>query len=821
MRRRIGLFIVLAYAAIVAAAILAVGCSGDSPPAGEDHTPNLLAEDIVFAADRIPAGGEVEITRTLGNDGTTDAGEFIVEYYLSADAVLDPATDRLAATETVTGLAAGDEDTRTVMLACGAATGIFHCIASVDPAEAVDEIDEEDNLAVSVATLMVCTRPNLKAEGTVVLSPSPAARPGSALDILARVSETEAGLDVAVTFDVTAYLSPDGTVDPEADLPLAVAGAGPLAAGAGELVPLLLTLPELTPPGRWYVGSHVDSSRLVAETDETDNVDAAGTLALVDVLPPALAPGEVDLVARDSRAALPWNGSTYELASGSSFLCLVDVLGMGEPAAGAFRIGVYFSEDDTLTTGDALVGSATVTADEVRRGPVPIECRAPEAPAGTTFRWGAVVDDLGVIPEVYETNNVHTNWEVAIVSAPTVDLVASFINDGPPIMALEVGRPRVVNFSLACVGNTESGYFTVKLYASPDAEITGSGNDIEIGYRWFPYLPAGYSSAAMGAPEWATVEVPVGTPPGNYRLGYIVDFYDQVAETDEANNVKPYPAPVVVVGSGGPDLVVVMHDIALPETGGAITRHASAGSPDAVWPLVSVGNYGTRAAASVQVGIYAAPTRATDPAGDMLVGTLDAGALEAGEFRKLTDVPLDLSALGEGTHYLYACIDPADAVAEADETNNTSDDLLIGAFAFGGWIALDVAGASPNLVARASPDSEAVIDAGEGTRVWLTWEVSNSSLTDDARPSAVSLWLSTDAEPTISAGDVYLLSDTVGHLPPATRFGKHVGVDVPFAPETGTIYHVKAMADSAAEIKEADETDNVSAGAAFTFVAQP
>ncbi|MHC5055548.1 MAG: CARDB domain-containing protein, partial [Planctomycetota bacterium] len=297
--------------------------------------------------------------------------------------------------------------------------------------------------------------------------------------------------------------------------------------------------------------------------------------------------------------------------------------------------------------------------------------------------------------------------------------------------------------------------------------------------------------------------------------------YDQVAETDETNNVRLYPAPVEVVGSGAPDLVVVMHDVTLPETGGPSTWHAAAGTAGATWPVVSVGNYGTRAAPSAPVGIYAAATQAADPAGDPLLATLDTGALEAGEYRKFTDVPLDLSALGEGAHFLYACIDPAGSVAEADETNNTSDHLQIGAFTFGGWATLEVAGAAPDLVAAASPDSEVVIDRGEGTRVWLAWEVSNSSLSDDAAPSAVSLWLSTDAEPMVSAGDVYLMSDTVGHLSPGTRFAKHVGVEVPFAAELGTAYHVKAMADSAGEVAEADETNNVSASAAFTFVAQP
>ena len=821
MRRGIGLLFVVAYAAVVAAVVLAVGCSDGAPPAG-GNTPNLLAEGLVFSADMAPAGGAVGMERTLRNDGTTDAGEFLVEYYLSPDTELDTAVDHLAATESVSRLAAGEENTRPVTLACPGSTGGFHCIAVIDRAEAVHEIDEGDNLAVSAAAVTVCGAPNLRAEGAAVL-PSPATRAGREVQIVSTFRETESGLDVETGFDVTALLSEDEALHPSDDLPLGVATWGPLAAGASGEASMTVTIPELMLPGRWYVGGFVDSSGAVDESDETDNADTGTGLAFVDVLPPPTAPGETDLVAYDSRAALPWNGSTYELAGGSSLLCLVDVLSMGEPPAGEFRIGVYFSDDDALTTGDLLVGSAMVTAERIARGPVAIECRAPDVAAGTTFRWGAIVDDGGAVAETDETNNTHVNWDLEIVSAPAVDLAAAFINDGPPIMAMELGEPRAVNFSLVCSGGTESGYFTVKFYISPDAEITGdpAGDDMEVGYRWFPYLPAGYSSVAMGRPEWATVEVPAGTPPGNYRLGYIVDLFDQVAEADEANNVRLYPAPVAVVEAGAPDLVVVMHDIALPETGGPVTRQAASGATDATWPLISVGNYGTLAAPSVPVNIHAASSETTDPATDPLIGTVDTGVLGAGRFRKLTDVRLDVSGLAPGTHRLYACIDPAGSVAEADETNNTSDSLQIGAFVFGGWVTLEVGSASPNLTATASPDSGAVVDAGEGTRLWLTWEVTNTSLTEHAKPSAVTLWLSRDAEPSVSAGDIYLLLDDVGRLAPATAFRKHRGVEIPFPPEIGTTWRIKAMADSVGEVAEADEDDNVSAGAAFTIVAQP
>ena len=73
----------------------------------------------------------------------------------------------------------------------------------------------------------------------------------------------------------------------------------------------------------------------------------------------------------------------------------------------------------------------------------------------------------------------------------------------------------------------------------------------------------------------------------------------------------------------------------------------------------------------------------------------------------------------------------------------------------------------------------------------------------------------------LQVGDIYLFSDSVAPLQPRARFGKHLRIETPFAPEIGTTWRIKVMADSVGEVAEVDETDNVGAGAAFTFVAQP
>ncbi|MCA9548430.1 MAG: putative Ig domain-containing protein [Myxococcales bacterium] len=119
-----------------------------------DPAPDFIATEIRLPA-RAAAGESVTLQRTLLNDGNA-AGAGDYQVYLSADNALDPAQDVLLGTPS-TSLAAGAEDigVDTLLIPSSTPAGAYYVIYVLDPAGAVDELFEDNNVLVSGATLPV------------------------------------------------------------------------------------------------------------------------------------------------------------------------------------------------------------------------------------------------------------------------------------------------------------------------------------------------------------------------------------------------------------------------------------------------------------------------------------------------------------------------------------------------------------------------------------------------------------------------------------------------------------------------------------------
>jgi hypothetical protein len=89
----------------------------------------------------------------------------------------------------------------------------------------------------------------------------------------------------------------------------------------------------------------------------------------------------------------------------------------GAAAAAAFRVGLYYSTDSTITTGDALVGACNISSlaagsSMTCSGPLPV----PTALSAGTYWGGAIADDLSQVAESNESNN-------ALATSSTVTLM--------------------------------------------------------------------------------------------------------------------------------------------------------------------------------------------------------------------------------------------------------------------------------------------------------------------------------------------------------------------------------------------------------------
>lgn len=89
------------------------------------------------------------------------------------------------------------------------------------------------------------------------------------------------------------------------------------------------------------------------------------------------------------------------------------------------------------------------------------------------------------------------------------------------------------NFTVHCdVINTEGGDalpYQVRFYLSPDATISGEGNDILLGPVNVPGTP-GHTSINVA---WQTTDFPNNIPFGDYTVGWIIDPANEVGEWDD------------------------------------------------------------------------------------------------------------------------------------------------------------------------------------------------------------------------------------------------------------------------------------------------
>jgi hypothetical protein len=216
------------------------------------------------------AGQNITVTNTVHS--TRDVGSFDVDLYLSADDVIDDATDTHLGSRTVTGLSAGASSTDNILVTLpgGTAQGIYYVGAIVDLSNAVPEGNDSNNtLSSSITT----SNANGSLSGGVVTvgdgsggddvdlivsnvsGPANAIR-GTSISVDTTVENVLA--TAAGTFDVGIYLSPDPDIT-AADVLLgtrtvtSLAGNSSDSASTSVSIPIDLASPDVK--GLWHMNA--------------------------------------------------------------------------------------------------------------------------------------------------------------------------------------------------------------------------------------------------------------------------------------------------------------------------------------------------------------------------------------------------------------------------------------------------------------------------------------------------------------------------------------------------------------------------------------
>lgn len=453
-------------------------------------------------------GGGFLVADTVSNEGTGDAGPFVIRYYLSPDPETGGMAVLLGGTRSVAGLAVGEDSAGTVAVTVPAdlPLGTYFLVVCADDGNDVTERNEVNNCRSSTATLRV--GPDLVE--AAVSDPPALVEPGASFSVTDTVGNQGSGTGLPST---TRYYLAPGASKVGAELLAGTRSVPALAAGATSSGTVAVTVPSWMPVGRYVLLACADDQGAIAESDETNN--CAGSAGPIDV-------ARADLVETSVSSPPP------VVEPGDSFTVTDTVTNRGLVAAPKSRTRYYLAASPTRSPADRLLGGSRqvpgLGAGALSSGTATVQVPA-ATPLGTYYLL-TCADDTAQVTEGDESNNCTAAAAQVEVARP--DLVAVLASN-PPATAGR-GSSFVVVDTVENRGLATAGSSTNRYYLSTD---TTRSNDDKLltGTRDVPGLAAGAASTGSVA-----VTVPRSTAAGIYYLHVCADGNAKVTESDEGNN---------------------------------------------------------------------------------------------------------------------------------------------------------------------------------------------------------------------------------------------------------------------------------------------
>jgi subtilase family serine protease/subtilisin family serine protease len=492
-----------------------VGESNESNNSFTGNPISIISEvDLIITSVSGPASAspreQVDVSITVKNQGTASGNGFHVIVYLSPDPTITQG-DLEVGSRYLSSLAGGAQQALTINFTVPATlTGTHYLGAIADGRSFVIESDENNNSFTG--NQITVTQSDLAISS--LSGPATATR-GQQISVTTTVNNGGDGR--SGWFYVSVYLSTDTVITPwnegsqSGDLEIGSIYVTDLGAGAQQALTINPTIPTAL-TGNFYLGAIADSRRNVSESNENNNsFCAASQISITSTIP--------DLVITSV-------SGPGDARPGDQIDVSATVKNQGSGSAGAFVVSVYLSADSSITAGDTLIGTASVTglAAGVEQA-LAVNYAIPANVTGTYY-LGAIADTGSTVAESDEGNNSRAGNPISIVpDSSDVDLVAISIS-GPG--NLTPGKEISVTVKVKNQGSVSSGGFYVSAYLSTDSGITTG--DIPIGSIYVAELGSGTQqtlSVSCTVPDFAA---------GTYYLGAIADPYGEVVETNEDNN---------------------------------------------------------------------------------------------------------------------------------------------------------------------------------------------------------------------------------------------------------------------------------------------
>ncbi len=570
--------------------------------------PDLAIVSVSPAADPVIEEQDTTVAVMLTNEGRaslTQAVPVTVSFISGTTG-----EETVIGSQTVATLTPGGSREVSIPWATAGFSGGGYLKAVVDPDDTIGEKDRLDNTMLVPVTVLGGADVAVSGSDVTVQPSNPA--PEETVTVYATVSSFS-----AVPYSSVSVTIHDGI--PTADGTLLDTFS--VSLDPGETA-------EVSWSGYLETGDHdivvtVDGDGAIDEVDESNNQ----AVVTVTVAP------KIDLQVNAGQV----QASPTTVAEGDPIALTVLVYNGGKSAAGAFTVGAYLFDPETMTSPSdrELVATASVS------GLDPSAATSVSLDIPTTGHLGELtlygVADIGTVVDETEEGNNESSVTAYVLKAPNLAILEG---DFVPPDPVQEGKTAQLTTTVRNLGGST-------IYNVPVQFFLGSTSGTLIGSTTIQQVGAG-SQVESPAVVWNTT----GVSAGDQTLVAMVDPSNLLSESDESDNETSRTITVLP----RPDLEFqgsMAASPAEPDQGDIVTLSATI-----------LNSTATPVSDPFNVAFY----DGNPNSGGRLIGTDTLSSL-GGNATAVASAGWDTEGWA-GRHTLYAVIDPDRQVSEGDETDN-------------------------------------------------------------------------------------------------------------------------------------------------------
>lgn len=493
--------------------------------------PDLTVKNSFSSPSSITTEGTtVLFDASFKNQGSGNVSGYTVKYFLSETSAYNQSAAVLLATQSYNALSAGSSSSASIYLTipAGLSPGTKYILSYVDPSNAINESNENNNIGAAPITLTsaVVNKPDLTVTSSFS-SPSSVTSDGST--ILLNVNFKNQGSGNAGGYTVKYYLSETNNYNSNTAVLLATQSYGALSAGGSSAASLYLTIPAGLNAGTKYILSYVDPSNAINESNENNNIGAAPiTITKAVVYKP-------DLTISSS------NCTPNKVIAGGNTTVYCNIKNLGNANSNSSQILYYLSDDETLSMGsDIYLGTINIASIwSESSGQYNYTATIPSnVSLGNKYVILYVDGGWNYNDESNENNNIGATpitISAPVVNKPDLTVTGSF---STPSTITTDGNTILFNANFKNLGTGNANSFNVKYFLSETSAYNPS-TAVLLATQTYSALSAGSSSAAS-----LYLTIPGGLSAGTkYILSY-VDSSNVIDESNENNNMGAAPLTV-------------------------------------------------------------------------------------------------------------------------------------------------------------------------------------------------------------------------------------------------------------------------------------